>query len=535
MPNCKQCKQQFTIYSEDKEFYRKINVPEPTLCPDCRRQRRLVHRNERFLYQRVCDLCQKSIISQYHPDIKIKVYCRDCWWSDKWNPLQYSQEYNFSQSFFKQWHDLIINVPQVALLDLKSEHSEYTHLTSNNKSCYLIFSSDFNEQCYYSNWLQHCQNCVDCFHINNSEQSHQCFFGKNLFHCQYLIKCFSTIESNFCYDCRNIQNCTLSYNLRNKQYYFLNKSYSKEEYLKLIQNLQLNTKKGQENAIRQFKDLIKNEAIHSYRNQLGRIENSQGDYLVDVKNCQNCYVINEAENCSYVCNMQRIKDSYDCEFGGGGGEFGYENTETYPMPNHSIGIINSYAGNDNFYTFNCMSAKFALGCVCLKRHSYCIFNKQYSEREYNDLSKKIIAQMQKNNEWGEAMPIQYSLFGYNETNAQDYYPLNKEQVLAKGWQWRDETGQQIKREPNNIDIFKCSKCSKIFNLVPQEIEFYKNMNLPHPHLCYQCRYEERLSWRNKNVLYMRQCNKCHKNIQSTYSSDRTEKVYCEECYNKAIY
>lgn len=535
MPQCKQCHNQFTIYPDDKEFYQRISVPEPTLCPDCRRQRRLVHRNERFLYQRICDFCRKPIISQYHPDLKIKVYCRNCWWSDQWNPLDYAVDYDFNKSFFTQWHELILKTPQLALLDLKSDNSEYTHLTSNNKSCYLIFSSDFNEQCYYSNWLQHCQNCIDCFHINNSEQSYQSFFGKNLYHCQFLIKCFSAIESNFCYDCRNIQNCTLCYNLRNKQYYFLNKSYTKEEYLKQISNLRFNTRKGQEEILQKFKELIKNKAIHSFRNQLGRIENSSGDYLFDVKNCNKCYVLNEAENCSYVCNMQRIKDSYDCEFGGGGGEFGYENTETYPMPNHSIGIINSYGGNDNFYTFSCMNAKFVFGCACLKKLNYCIFNKQYSEQEYMQLTGKIISQMINNNEWGQAMPIKYSMFGYNETNAQDYFPLNKDQVINKGWFWRDEAGQQIKKQQNNIDIFKCQICQKIYNLIPQEIEFYKKNNLPLPVKCYQCRYEERLNWRNKNILNNRQCSKCKKQIQSTYSSDRLEKVYCNECYQQEIY
>lgn len=530
MTNCKQCSKQFNITNQDKEFYQRIGVPEPDHCPDCRRQRRMVHRNERFLYQHVCDMCKKNIISQYHPDTKLKVICRDCWWSDKFDAMEYGQGFDFKRPFFEQWHALILKTPQVALLDLKSENSDYTHLVSNNRSCYLISSSDFNEQCYYSNWLQHCQNCIDCFHLNKSEQAYQCFFGDRLYNCQFLLKCFSSNDSNFSYDCRNIQNCTLCYNLRNKQYCFLNKQYSKEEYEKKVAELQLNTRAGQAKALQQLKDLIKNKAIHSFRNQLGRIENSQGDYLNNTKDCRNCFNLSEADKCSYVSNMVEMKDSMDCEYGGGGGEFGYENVETYPMPQHSIGTINTYAGNDNFYTFNCMNSKFILGCVCLKKQEYCIFNKKYSETEHKQLKDKIVKHMQETGEWGQTMPIKYSLFAYNETNAQDYFPLTKEQVIANKWQWRDQDKKIASDEHN-----KCESCNKNFKLIPQEIEFYKSQNLPEPDTCYQCRYSERLTWRNKNVLHDRTCDKCNKKIRSTYSQDRTEQVYCAECYKEEIY
>ncbi|MBU0627024.1 hypothetical protein KKG31_00015 [Patescibacteria group bacterium] len=47
------------------EFYSKVSpiiagkkylIPAPTLCPDCRQQRRISFRNERSLYKRKCDL-----------------------------------------------------------------------------------------------------------------------------------------------------------------------------------------------------------------------------------------------------------------------------------------------------------------------------------------------------------------------------------------------------------------------------------------------------------------------------------------------
>jgi len=95
---CKKCTQNFEITNQDLEFYKKISpkfdwkvyeISAPTLCPDCRQQRRLSFRNERNLYRRKCDATGKSIISIYSPDKEYKVYNSDFWWSDKWDAMDY--------------------------------------------------------------------------------------------------------------------------------------------------------------------------------------------------------------------------------------------------------------------------------------------------------------------------------------------------------------------------------------------------------------------------------------------------------------
>ena len=100
--NCQNCKKDFTIEPDDFSFYEKIKVPPPTFCPECRFQRRMSWRNERTLYKRSCDLCKSNFISMYHQDTIFPVYCRECWYSDKWDPLFYGQDYDFSKSFFEQ-------------------------------------------------------------------------------------------------------------------------------------------------------------------------------------------------------------------------------------------------------------------------------------------------------------------------------------------------------------------------------------------------------------------------------------------------
>ena len=194
-------------------------------------------------------------------------------------------------------------------------------------------------------------------------------------------------------------------------------------------------------------------------------------------------------------------------------------------------------------------SKYLFGCVGLKKKQYCILNKQYTKEEYEVLVPKIIEHMKRTGEWGEFFPISISPFSYNETVAQEYYSLSKEDVLSKGYKWKDYDEQSqyqgVKHEvPINISevkddicnaILQCEITGKAYKIIPQELEFYRKMNLPIPSTCPDQRHLERMNLRNPRKLYDRTCSKCNCDIKTTYSLERPEKVYCEECYNNYIY
>ena len=149
--NCQNCKAQFEITDDDLNFYSKIQVPPPTWCPECRLQRRLIFRNELSLYKRDCASCKKSVISMYRPDSPFTVYCSKCWFSDNWNPLDYGKEYDPSKPFFQQFRELMEKVPLVSLNHDYSTlvNSDYNNFSGYLKNCYLLFNSDYNENCWY--------------------------------------------------------------------------------------------------------------------------------------------------------------------------------------------------------------------------------------------------------------------------------------------------------------------------------------------------------------------------------------------------
>lgn len=189
------------------------------------------------------------------------------------------------------------------------------------------------------------------------------------------------------------------------------------------------------------------------------------------------------------------------------------------------------------------NSKDLFGCVGLKQAQYCIFNKQYSKEEYEKMVAKIITQMKQRGEWGEFFPMHMSPFGYNETIAQEFFPATKESCTAAGWRWKDEEARAaiaattqipptIKSVPDSItsEIFVCKQCGKNYRVIQKELAFYRKMNLPIPFACGECRYTNRSQLRNPRYLWNRECDSCKKMIQSSYSPERPEIVYCESCY-----
>ena len=227
----KNVKKKLLIESEDFDFYKKNNVFSPTWCPECRLIRRMTWRNERTLYKRKCDLCRKEIISIYSPNENLTVYCNECWYSDKWDPLAFGKNYDFSFPFFKQFEELIKKVPLLAINNFKSINSLYTNFAAENKDCFLLISAVYNENCAYGNRIFNSKDCFDCYDISKNYFCYECFKVEDSYNSAYLTNSEAIINSVFCYDCKNVSDCIGCVNLRNKNYFIFNQSYSKERFL----------------------------------------------------------------------------------------------------------------------------------------------------------------------------------------------------------------------------------------------------------------------------------------------------------------
>ncbi|MDO8659671.1 MAG: hypothetical protein Q7K54_03655 [Candidatus Parcubacteria bacterium] len=575
--NCQNCKEDFTIEVEDFNFYEKIKVPPPTFCPECRLVRRFVWRNERTLYRRTCDLCKKNIVAMHDMSVQFPVYCHQCWHSDEWDAFLYGREYDMSRSFFDQYKDLLCVVPRLALWQRKVVNSEYSNMTAESKNVYLSVSVVADcENIFYSKTVDKSTDIIDCSNIKEGQNLYENIEGERNYNSQYLLLSRSCIDSYYLVDCVNCSNCVLSYNLRNKEFFIRNKQYSKENYFKEIEKLNLKSRISREKLLIEFKE-IKKRAIYRFSNMVRSI-GSTGNNLFNVKNCKSCFDVYDSENLKYCYRLlSSCKDSMDVNFA----------MKSELIYEYSTGALNDYNVRFSYsamnfttnaeYTDSCFNCDNIFGCIGLKNKEYAIFNKIYSKEEFNKIRKEIIEQM--NNipykdkkgriyRYGEFFPIEFSPWAYNETLAQDFSPLSKEESEENGYLWKDSDIKNFQSTistediPDTIDevdedilkeILACKhkgncnhRCSTVFRLTNYELTFYKKNKIPIPIVCPNCRYYERFVCIPELRLYKRDCmcdktghfhgeEKCIIEFETPYSPERPEIIYCEKCYQQEVY
>ena len=558
--NCQNCKKDFVIEAEDFGFYEKIQVPPPTWCPECRQLRRYAWRNERNLYRRNCDLCKKSMVTIYSPNKPYKVYCTNCWWGDDWDPASYGVDFDFSRSFFQQFHELQLRVPRMALLNKNSVNSDYTNHSSDNKNVYLSFSTLYSENIYYSTWAMKSRECADTSFVYKVERMYEVNDSKKSYECQYSMFLRDCSSCFYCYDCRGCNNCFMSSNLRNKSYVFKDKQYSQEEYLTKIKQYELSSFVVREGLLKEFNDMVIQDTIHRYVISENNV-NSKGSLITDCRNVTNSFEVYQGENCKYVFGGTEVKDTMDLYHGG------YPPTELNYEMHAAARNYNGHFSNlcyDNVdidYCDTCQNSQNLFGCVSVKNGEYFIFNKKYLKADYQVLKEKIIEHMNKTAEYGEFFPPQIAPVCYNETQGNLYMPMTKEEVLAKGWQWEENTLGTFGKEtissgsmPDKIEdvpdsylqeVFACVDCSKNYNITSNELSFYRKEKIPLPRKCSNCRYKRRFDLRPPRNLWHRSCMcdrnghghsaTCPNEFETCFAPEREEKIFCEQCYNKEVY
>jgi hypothetical protein len=568
---CKNCNQPFTITDAEKEFCHRINVPEPELCFRCTKIKQLNWRNERFFYLRKCDLCGRDMVSCFSAEAKHPVYCNDCWWSDKFDPCAFGQEFDFGRSFFAQFEELLNKTPVGNLFIANSQNSEYTNLAVGNKDSYMTVASDYNDVSAYCSYSSYNRDVVDCTEVKNSElcyegvdydRCYQCFWSQNLKGCS---------GCHFCLNCSGCTDCFGCVNLRNQSHHWFNKQLTKEEYQEKLAVSQYQRYSNFLKLKQQFVD-FKKEHIFVFSRQIN-CQNSSGDYLTNCQNCLNSFNMLDCVNCSNCIHGDKSKDCFEA-MGLVNSELVY-NSNSCPDNNNTKFSAIIWPGSSNvYYSYLCRTANDCFGCVSLHNHRYCILNKKYSEEEYKKILPQVIEHLKQTGEWGQYFPMNISPWAYNESVAQDLFPLTKEEVLKLGGRWQDNTSFTKGKEtiksadlPDDIadadsekivgQILACVDCGRNYKLITQELKFYKNLNIPLPRQCSDCRHYQRMKLRNPKNLWLHQClceqsdhghtgrpasnasrsdaGRCSQKFETTYAPDRKEKVYCQECYQKEIY
>ncbi|MFA6387792.1 MAG: hypothetical protein WCW27_00815, partial [Patescibacteria group bacterium] len=72
----------------------------------------------------------------------------------------------------------------------------------------------------------------------------------------------------------------------------------------------------------------------------------------------------------------------------------------------------------------------------------------------------------------------------------------------------------------------CQQCKIQFNITDADKVFYRELDVPEPKLCPDCRNQRRMSLRNERTFYPRTCAGCKKAIIAYYPATSKQAVYC---------
>lgn len=266
--------------------------------------------NHNKLYHRICDLSKKNIISNYSQDKPYIVYHQSEWFSDRWDPMDYGRDFDFSRPFFEQYKELFESVPRIGLdQGVNMENSDFNNYADDLKDCYMNSDTIGSRSCYYNSSVFGSEDCVDCCYMNDSRECYECLSCKNCHGLQFSRNSENCNNSAFLKDCNGCDNCFCSVNLTNKQYHIFNTPYSKTNYEKKKQELLKQKSRGSLEI--DFQDFIRKNPL-KYANIVGS-ENVSGDYLFNSRNCKSSYVLNNADNVAYSYIASNAHDCHDCE------------------------------------------------------------------------------------------------------------------------------------------------------------------------------------------------------------------------------
>ncbi len=552
---CKQCQANFDVLAEDIEMYKKLQVPAPTLCWECRKQRRYgFYNNILKFYKKECAAHPgESVITTFPPNSPYKIFDLSYWWSDKWGAEDYGREYYFNKSFFEQFQELNLTVPHPAITHYWKGviNSPYSISIIESKNCYFSSVAAHIENVHYSYWVGSSRDSLDCLNSGNCENSYELVNCDKCYNGEFLWNCDNCVDSAFLYECKNCQSCFGCVNLRNKNYCFFNEQLTKEAYKEKIQAINLGNRDISNEYKEKFEDFLK-ENIRKNLQVDPKNVNCLGDDLWGAKDCYLVFRGYAIENVRYSTEVAfHTKDSADLYSVGTHVQLSYEAIEIVDSSNIKFSYF-IRDGLDLEYCLECHNCQHCFGCIGLRNKKYHILNKPYSKEDYWQKLDEIKTKMLSIGEYGEFFSLSMAYAAYNDTYAIIEFLLAKKEVLENGWQWNDDEpnpdlknlevikARDLPKDIKNVgdDILQkvilCEKTEKPFRLIKAELDFYRKHNLSLPILHPNIRILERLISRNPARLWKANCAKCQKEMDTSYPPEKQKeyKIYCRECYKE---
>ncbi|MCC6932078.1 MAG: hypothetical protein IT292_02340 [Deltaproteobacteria bacterium] len=465
------------------------------------------------MFWRECDATQERIYSSFPPGAMFPIYAYDYWWSNQWNPLSFGRNFSLRRPFFEQFLQLWQSVPRPAVNMLQCSKVGAVNNLFEANECYYVFDSNRAQRVLYSVAARECIICVDCLHLYQSELCYECVNCNNCVELLWAENCSHCTSSFFMANCRNCRDCMFCVNLEDAQYCIFNKQVSPEEFQRKVEEYNFSDRRKIEAAKEKFSEFCQDQPLpHIICDKFSLLS---GNYLhqcreiIDSFHCIesskliHCHDLNKAESCLDVCAF------------GDGVKRCARSVNIGLNAKQLINCLDCWSDvEDLTYCSNCHNCSHLFGCIGLRDAKFCILNKQYNKNAYFELRGYIDQYLEQSGEAQEFFPNYFSPYPYNGSLANAFMPLSRVQAKLFNYNWNEDLEGAFK--PSDLDeyrsilgdipdllddfdsnelagkIFVCEVLGQPFQIVPEELEFYRRLKIAPPARCFDQRQRERL-------------------------------------------
>ncbi|MDP4007765.1 MAG: hypothetical protein Q8P68_01080 [Candidatus Peregrinibacteria bacterium] len=493
------------------------------------------------IHTRKCDRTGRTIISVFDETCPYPVWHKDEWVKHAEPP---EAAYDPERPFFEQLFELFKQCPIPHNIGSNNENCEYTDDLWYSRNCYLCHSGVKNEDAHYCYRVLTLKDSEFCVFSFTSELCTDLINSTDCFNVNFALNSRQCRDSAFLFDCRNITDSLFCWNLRNKKYCIFNKQYTEEEYKKERAKYDFGSRKIYDEGKQTFYEIL-NTKVNFKNVDLEQCENCTGDYLQKCKNCFNCYMMTEAEDCAHSFRAGWIKD----------------NLLTMSSYNAELVYMSSMAQDKCYdirfcwnlmtckymeYSANCLNCEYCFGCSGLVNMKYCIFNKKYSSEEWKTKVAEIKTDLIARNQYGEFFPAYFAASPYDESISGFHWPLTLSEQASLHFRVKQDKSDKhpeylpvsdIPDNSHDADETICQKtfwdsiANRPFKITQFDLKFCKARNLPLPNCFYVRRIKENFSLTFCNgTLRETVCSKTGEKIMTGLPQSLDGRILSHEAY-----
>jgi len=545
MPICPLTGLPFEHHELERRHYERFGFPVPEIHPIARRIQKQAYANAWDLYWTTDARTGKKILSCYDPIEHPIVYDHTYWMSTDFDARDYGRQFDFSRSFFEQYVEMVAEIPKPNLVILSSENVDYCNNLYHTKNSYLCFNTLGCENILYGSGVFESRDSMNFYNCGKCELCYVCVKCLNCYGLYWSEFCVDCNDSKFLSSCRDCTNCYQCANLSHKQYCIQNIQYSKEDYDRILGEIDFSSRRETEEEKKKWSTFLQEQPLQAQQN--AGCEDSTGVWLRNCKSCIQCSSLTNAENCFWVWgnNQAENSDSSTVDIRYATNTYGAVSSQDIAQ---CLWIEQSYSV---LYSQYVIQSHDCFGCFGVKKIDHGIFNKNYPVIEYEQLKDRIIGHMKETGEWGQYFPVQHAPFPYEKSSAYmtmvvefdddpkivENFGLRRDVSREDAAVYQTISASQIPDSSANVDdsligkIFACEETGRPYSIIKQELSFYKKYKLPLPCISWRTAIEKRYPFFYP-VPHAARCANCAVLICSYLRPDKTtRRLLCDACFS----